>query len=190
MLEGMPLPVLPPVADLDAYVVREDCAHYRGDRPCVPHKLRGKRCSCDEFVPRGRRVLIIKLGALGDVIRTTPLLRALKAEPVPAEVHWLSAHPDILPACVDYRYRVEPASLLALQADHFDAVYSLDKDREAAAIGATVSADARFGFGYERGRLVTYSVAARHKLLTGLDDGLNRQNTRSYPQEIFDICGL
>ena len=55
--------------------VKYDCKYFRGGIPCKPNKLKGKVCaSCDEFKAISKRILIIKLGAIGDVIRTTPLV--------------------------------------------------------------------------------------------------------------------
>ncbi len=47
-----------------------DCRHYRGDRPCDA-KVQGV-CprDCAHYAPMGQRILIIKFGALGDVIRS------------------------------------------------------------------------------------------------------------------------
>jgi len=57
--------------------LRTDCVHYLGDRPCWPHVEAGHRCTCIHFQLMKRRGVIIKLGAAGDVLRSTPLLRAL-----------------------------------------------------------------------------------------------------------------
>ena len=35
------------------------------------------------------KILLVKLGALGDVLRTTPLLTALKAKYPASKVHWI-----------------------------------------------------------------------------------------------------
>src|SRR5438093_9801480 len=58
--------------------LRTDCIHYLGDRPCWPHVESGHRCTCIHFQLTKRRGVIIKLGAAGDVLRSTPLLRALE----------------------------------------------------------------------------------------------------------------
>ena len=58
--------------------VRRDCLHFRGDMPCAPHKTDGVHCAdCPDFKPRRGRMLIVKLGAAGDVVRTTLLLTPL-----------------------------------------------------------------------------------------------------------------
>jgi heptosyltransferase-2 len=66
--------------------LKRDCRWFRGDVPCKPHKQFGVHCvdeqgrSCEHYDRLTSRILIIKLGAIGDVIRTTPLLHRLKHE--------------------------------------------------------------------------------------------------------------
>ena len=62
-------------------IVKNDCRHFQGDVPCGPHKDEGVHCAdCSYYDQIKMRILIIKLGAIGDVIRTPPLLHKLKAE--------------------------------------------------------------------------------------------------------------
>ena len=68
--------------------IRFDCRQYLGSKPCGKSPLCARECSAYE--PRGRRVLIIKLGAMGDVLRTTPLLRPLRKAHEPCHVTWLA----------------------------------------------------------------------------------------------------
>ena len=54
--------------------VKFDCRHFRTGIPCLPNKKNNAVCTtCKEYDQIQTRILIIKLGALGDVIRTTPL---------------------------------------------------------------------------------------------------------------------
>jgi len=58
-----------------------DCKHFRGDLPCKPHKEFDVHCeSCEYYDKKSEKVLIIKLGAIGDVIRTTPLVEKIRKE--------------------------------------------------------------------------------------------------------------
>ena len=54
---------------------RLDCRYFLGDRPC---KFKRSCPGCKEYSPMGQRILIVKLAASGDVLRTTPLLSGLK----------------------------------------------------------------------------------------------------------------
>ncbi|MBI3995989.1 MAG: glycosyltransferase family 9 protein [Nitrospirae bacterium] len=170
--------------------IHTDCRHYRGDLPCEPHKREGVHCEgCAHYAPVSRRILIIKLGAIGDVIRTTPLLRRLKANDPACEVSWLTHTPEILPRLVDRVHPFTLSSIVALQGMSFDVLYNLDKDREACSLAMQLAAKEKIGFGLENGKCVPLNEAAREKWLTGLFDDVSRANKKSYQQEIFEICG-
>jgi len=175
--------------------LKYDCRHFRGDVPCRPHKEHGVHCvdaqgrDCRYYERLGRRILIVKLGAIGDVIRTTPLLRKIKQTEPGAEVWWLTLTPEILPDSVDVALPFTVQSVVTLSAVSFDAVYNLDKDREACALCDSLSAKVKKGFTLREGRCAPIDAEAEHKYLTGISDLLSRQNTKSYQQEVFEICG-
>jgi hypothetical protein len=50
-----------------------DRRFFVGDRPCVWHKRTGVVCTCDHYECVEERVLIIKLDAMGDVLRSTAM---------------------------------------------------------------------------------------------------------------------
>ncbi|MGD0339193.1 MAG: glycosyltransferase family 9 protein [Bacteroidota bacterium] len=177
-------------------VLKTDCRYFRGDIPCKPHKQHGVHCVdtngavCPHYTPVTKKILIIKLGAIGDVIRTTPLLHRIKSEYPEAQIWWLTLTPDIVPSMVDYSLDFSSRNLLVLEQTHFDVVYNLDKDREACALMNILSADIKKGFYLKNGRCAPLDNDAEHKYLTGIFDDLSKKNTKSYPEEIFEICGL
>ena len=82
-------------------VYHSDCIHFRGDLPCAPHKRAGYHCAtCPEYHVQEGRILIIKLGATGDVIRTTPLIHKLRETYPDHAIHWLTYSPEVVPAMV------------------------------------------------------------------------------------------
>ncbi len=180
-------------------IVHRDCFHFRGHVPCRPHKERGLHCDqCPEFRPRTGRILIIKLGAAGDVIRTTPLLHPLKRDYPDHVLTWVTDFPDLLPAAVDDPVPLDAETLLWLRHTPFDLVINLDKDRQACALAAEVRADRLWGFTLgddgicrpvTEGVPAEQAAAAEAKFHTGLFDDVNQACTLSYPQEIFAICG-
>lgn len=171
--------------------VSTDCRHFLGDRPCKYHKETGIECNnCNNYDKTEKRILIIKLGALGDVIRTTPLLRKLKDLYPSSEITWITHYPDILPKLVDVPLKFDVMNIVRLQADKFDIVYSLEKDREACALANLVKADIKKGFKLVNGKACPIDKDAMHKYMTGLSDRLNRINVKSYPEEVFEIAGL
>jgi len=176
--------------------VKRECRHFRGDIPCKPHKLHHVHCvdhkgkNCPYYDKVGQRILIIKLGAIGDVIRTTPLLHKLKSVYPNAEVWWLTYSPDVVPKSVDVILTYTPQSLTILQATPFNVVYNLDKDREAAALCSLLNAEVKKGYLLQQGKCVPIDRSATHKYLTGIFDDVGKINTKSYQQEIFEICGF
>ncbi|PIV80294.1 glycosyltransferase family 9 protein [bacterium CG17_big_fil_post_rev_8_21_14_2_50_64_8] len=179
--------------------LQRDCFHFRGHVPCRPHKEKGVHCEgCPDFRPRAGRILIVKLGAAGDVIRTTPLLHVLKRDYPDHILTWVTDFPDLLPDSVDDPARLDTPTELWLRHTPFDLVINLDKDRQACALAASVQAGRRWGFTLgddgmcrpvTEGVTPQQAAAAQAKFHTGLFDDVNQACTLSYPQEIFAICG-
>jgi heptosyltransferase-2 len=170
--------------------IKRDCRHFRGDVPCKPHKIYGVHCTeCDYYDRTEKEILIIKLGAIGDVIRTTPLLRKLKGEYENARIWWLTLSPEVLPSLVDMPLGFTLKNIISLEALHFDILFNLDKDLEACAIAEKIKADKKFGFHLLNNKCNPINNLSYNKYLTGIFDDLNQANTKSYPEEIFEICG-
>jgi ADP-heptose:LPS heptosyltransferase len=171
---------------------RPACLHFRGHVPCRPHKERGVHCrDCPEFVLREGRILLIKLGAAGDVLRTTPLLRPLRRDYPRHTLTWLTYSPELLPSLVDDPLRFDAGGVLWARKTPFDLLINLDKDREACALASEVDARRKLGFvlGPDGICRPADPGPARDKYLTGLFDDVNQACRLSYLQEIFAICG-
>lgn len=171
--------------------VRIGCRHLRGDRPCLPHKKSGVHCDdCPSYEQLGERVLIIKLGAAGDVVRTTPILRKLRALMPSCHITWVSDYPEVLPPAVDVAVRMSGRISDWLLARQFDLALVLDKDPEAIGLGERVRAGKKVGFGMDPyGRCAPLDGRAEPKVLTGVFDDLSRANQKSYVEELFEMCG-
>lgn len=168
-----------------------DCRYYLGGRPCKPHKQTGVHCQdCKYYDPIAERILIIKLGAAGDVIRTTPLLRKLRVEMSKAYITWVTDYAELLPSQVDQKIKVNERTLQWLKAMNFDIIFSLDKEPIAVALAELTRAPKKFGFGMDKyGHCRPFNHLAEHKLVTGLWDDIGKANTKSYQEEIFEMCG-
>lgn len=169
-----------------------DCRFFDGERPCI-HKRECEGCTL--YSPMGRRVLVLKLGALGDVLRTTPVLEALHASP-PVHVTWvagaaaaplLAGHPRI-----DRLLTPGYETSERLGAERFDLLLSLDKDPYSTALAMRVDAVERRGFGRDaNGSLVPLHPSAAYAYDLGLSDRLKfHENTRTYQDVTFEVCGL
>ncbi|MDQ3292804.1 MAG: glycosyltransferase family 9 protein, partial [Bacteroidota bacterium] len=176
---------------LNGIKVNTDCIYFRGDVPCKPNKESGYVCGdCPVYTPIQTRILIIKLGAIGDVIRTTPLLRKIRATYPQAKITWLTHTPAILPKNeIEEILKFDLAAILYLQNTSFDILYNLDKDKEACALHDTITAKQKFGYTLQNGVAYPSNALANHKYLTGVFDQVSLANKKSYVEEIFELCG-
>lgn len=170
-----------------------DCQHYLGDRPCKYARL----CEgCPHYLPMGPRWLIIKLGALGDVVRTACLLPGLAAMEEPPHVTWITspaARPLVerMPG-VHRVLTFEPETLYALEREHFDFVVSLDKEAGPCALAERVNAETKLGVGLSRyGTPYPINEEAEYYFQLGLDDEEKfHRNQKSYQQLVYEALGL
>jgi ADP-heptose:LPS heptosyltransferase len=173
-------------------IYHADCRHFRGDIPCVPNKREGVHCEgCPYYDPIDENVLVIKLGAAGDVIRTTPILHRLKKDHPKARIWWLTESPDLVPQSqVDKILKWSDQNLVALSEIHFSRLINLDKDRHACALASKLDATKKEGFLLGKwGESEPADDNARPKFMTGIFDDISLANRRSYPAELFEICG-
>ncbi len=172
-------------------VIHSDCLFFKGDLPCKPHKDFGYTChSCPAYKAIQKEVLIIKLGAIGDVIRTTPLVRKFREIYPGVRITWLTLTPSILPQnAIDEILPYTFSSVLMLQNKSFDILVNLDKDKDACSLASSVEAKEKFGFVLKNGRPSPVNALAEQKFLTGLFDDISKANRKSYVAEIFEIMG-
>ncbi len=175
------------------FLVRHDCRHFTGYRPCDRHPV----CQgCEQYEPVGERILIIKLGAMGDVLRTTPVLPALRRRWPDAHVTWVTRAEsrDLLRnnPLIDRLLVWGHDATVLLEALSFDLVLNFEKDLAALALGERVQARERRGFRLSTaGTVGIADERAGYALRLGLDDDLKFQrNTASHQQMICEMVGL
>lgn len=171
---------------------KADCLHFLGHIPCKPHKEQGFHCeNCTAYTPIEKKILIIKLGAMGDVIRTTPLITRYKKLYPHAKFTWITLFPDILPKGEIHEvYKLGVEANLYVTNTEWDIAINLDKEKEASALLKMVSAKEKYGFILKDGATQPVNDLAQHKFDTGLFDDVSKANTKNYCTEIFEICGL
>src|SRR5258708_6561398 len=114
----------------EAREIAFDCRFFLGDRPCVWHKATGVLCTCDHYQKIEQRLLIIKLDAMGDVLRTTALLPVLTVAHPGVAITWITRR-ESRPLLERNPYITEvfeygQDALLQLQTRTFDRVINLD----------------------------------------------------------------
>lgn len=174
-------------------IIKTDCKYYKGYIPCIYHKKYCVHCeNCKYYSLIKNRILIIKLGAIGDVIRTTPLLRKLRREIEHLEIIWLTYSTSVLPSkWIDNILEVSIENIIWLRNNKFDWLINLDKDKLAISLSKEICANKKSGFTTDNfGKCIPISnKAEEHKWLTGLWDDINKKNQKNYLEEIFEICG-
>jgi ADP-heptose:LPS heptosyltransferase len=175
--------------------ISTDCRFFLGDRPCVWHKREGALCACSHYEPVLERVLIVKLDAMGDVLRTTALLPALaKAHPA-AAITWITK-PESVALLGRNPYITEVLVLGAdaiaqLSVRHFDRVINLDAGKTSAALASLAKSPRKDGFVLdERGIVHATNAAALSWMEAGLFDDIKRQGDRTYQDRMAEILGL
>jgi heptosyltransferase-2 len=172
-----------------------DCRFFLGDRPCVWHKTTGVLCTCDHYQQIEERILIIKLDAIGDVLRTTALLPALAEAHPEAAITWLTRR-ESRPLLERNPYLTEVLeygedALAQLGVRTFDRVINLDAGKPSAALASMAKASKKDGFILDgRGCVQPTNAAARRWLEMGIFDDLKRQGTRTYQDLMLEIVGV
>ncbi|MHB1285390.1 MAG: glycosyltransferase family 9 protein [Leptospirales bacterium] len=180
------------LAGLPPFPVALDCRYYIGDRPC---KFMRECSGCPHYSPQGIRILILKTGALGDVLRTTILLGGIKRKHPQSHITWITASaavPLVPRSLVDRVLPVSSETLARLQVERFDLVYSLDKEPEVAALAMLSNASEKRGMGVDaRGAVYPLNSEMAYYYRLGLDNQLKfHGNRRTYPDLLAEAVQI
>jgi ADP-heptose:LPS heptosyltransferase len=171
-----------------------DCKNFTGYKPCFPYA----NCldECVDKVPRGKRILIINLDAMGHVLVTTSLLPALKRKFPTSHISWITLGNAVglleNNPFLDAVYVWGPDSWQVLQAMKFDLVMNVDKSQHACAFAMSLGAKEKLGFGINHdGVIVPLNREAEYLYRLGLDDQLKfRTNQRTLPDLLHETFRL
>lgn len=174
-------------------IIHYDCRYFLGDKPCRFHR----ECNgCPHYSPFGKRILIIKLAAMGDVLRTTPLLRGLRDMNPVCHITWLT-EPNAVPILqgiseIDRLLPYTPDSVLQIEMETFDEVYCFDKEFKASALAMKIRAERKVGFGMgPMGSILCLNKESEYTYELGINDPLKfRINTKTYPELVFECAGI
>lgn len=173
-----------------------DCRHFPGDRPCLLHKESGIACpECSQYVPVKDKILIIKLDAMGDVLRTTALLSPLKRKYPESSVTWVTLSPSVdffvgnklVDELVDYRVDALPRIL----AEEYELVVNPDTNKLSASLATLARGKEKLGFGLdERGVVFPFDSEGKRWLEMGAFDDFKKANQFTYQEILLRICRL
>lgn len=177
--------------------LKTDCRHFEGSKPCSWNKKEGAECpSCTHYDPPAERILIIKLDAMGDVLRSTCILPKLKDRYPRSYVVWITraASADLINSnpAVDEVWELDDATVLhRLTVQKWDQVYNLDNSASSSALASVARAGEKTGFVLSDAGIITPTNAAADAWLAmAVFDRCKQENLRSYQEIMYSICGF
>jgi len=174
------------------------CRYFKGNKPCKYYWVdRSCECNnCSHISPIKERILLIRLNALGGVIRATPLITGLKKKYPNSFITWLveEKYSDLIKnnSEVDRIIKYDYNSLISIKAQKFDIVINLDKSQHAAALATSINANEKMGYGLdEDGVFFPFNEGSKYHYEICLDNwGKKSENKKSYQELIFEIAEL
>lgn len=144
------------------------------------------------------KIIIIKLGAKGDVVRTLPVLKAIKEKHPDSVINWVTKenskdlfknneHVDKVFSIEDLNAEEKFFEELNKDADK---VYNFDIEEDATALAKKIDAKEKLGFSSEEGFAIPFNFAAEYYLNTIFDDELKKNNKKTYQEMMFDAAEL
>lgn len=192
-----------------------DCKYFFGDRPCLPNKQFGVFCpACSHYEkddniknafpeigspdPEASRegdkkIIIVKLDAVGDVLRTTSILPSLKEKYFDSSIIWITkerSFPVLQDNDLIDEIYFDSDELEHIYSDEFDIVINLDSGRESCNIMNNINAKERFGYSLTNGKPYPLNKLAYEWYWMGVDDNRKKTNAKTYHRIIHEICGL
>ena len=177
-------------------MLKIDCAHFKGDRPCSYNKNEGIICDdCNHYIPISFKILIIKLDAIGDVLRTTSILKPLKKKFPDSYIEWCTRQnaKELFKNnfLVDEVITIEDDALLRIKAESYDMVINLDTSKISSAIAAFTDAKEKIGFVLNKmGYVEPTSPASKVWLEMSAFDQYKKANKKSNQQLMYEILEL
>ena len=142
------------------------------------------------------KVLIIKLAAMGDVLRTTSILPSLKNKYKNSEIWWITEEKS-RPLLFNNNYvsRVfsyNEKNIDFLHTKRFDFVINLDEDYEACALASRINKEKIAGLYLDNGKIVPTLSAKELYDMSALgekpkNDKLKAENKKTYQQIMHEI---
>lgn len=196
-------------------VIHFDCKYFYGDRPCQPNKSYGVFCAdCtyyerDETItepfpeipappmedsPEGeKKIIIVKLDAVGDVLRTTSILPSIKEKYTDSTITWITkerSYPVLEDNDMIDEIYFDTDELDHIYNDTFDIAINLDSGKESCEIMSGINSKICYGYGIANGKPYPLNTLANEWYLMGVNDNIKKENQKTYHKLIHEICGL
>jgi heptosyltransferase-2 len=178
-------------------ILKTDCKHFPGNKPCVPSKTEGKKCDdCSYYEAVDFKILIIKLDATGDVLRTTSILPAIKREYPKSHITWITKRnaKELFTnnPLVDELYLFEDNDTVArLMVEKFNLLIHPDASPVSGSLASIANAEIKKGYLLDaKGKVVPVNEDAVEWLEMGVFDDIKKKNKKTYQEIVHSIAGL
>jgi ADP-heptose:LPS heptosyltransferase len=131
-----------------------------------------------------KKIAIIKLGAKGDVIRTLPVIKAIKVKNENSIVHLYTKN-NIIDLILKANLVDGIFSYQSDLLEEYDVLYNFDIEDEATSLSKKTSAKEKFGFTNEADFVSTHNLGAEYYLNTLFDDETKISNKKTYQEMMF-----
>jgi len=174
------------------------CRYFKGDRPCKYYWV-DRSWDCDNCLhhnPFKERILLIKLDALGDVVRSTTLVEGIKSKYPDSQLSWITMNNAKFFVSnnpfVDNTLIYNEETIRILQQQKFDIIINLDKDPKATSMIMSFNSNDKRGYGLsEEGCVIPLNEKAKYHYDICLDNyGGKTKNQKSYQELIYDISEI
>ncbi len=174
------------------------CKNFSGYKPCISYKnCLENGCQFENQNTRiGKKILVISLDALGNVLLNTSILPSLKNKYPESTIYWItmkSAKPILFNnPFIDHIYSWDDEGRMVLRNMEFDVVLNSDKSVYASAFANEIKAAEKFGFLLNAdGKIIPANEEAMYNYRMGIDDELKfRLNTKSGSRIIHETFAL
>lgn len=174
------------------------CKKFSGYKPCISYKnCLENGCQIENSETRtGKKILIISLDALGNVLLNTSILPSLKKKYPESTVYWITmkAAKSILAnnPFIDHVYGWNDEDRMILKNIGFDVLLNSDKSLYACAFANEINSIKKFGFLMNGdGKIIPAGKEAMYNYQMGVDDELKfRKNDKSGSRIIHETFKL
>ena len=136
-----------------------------------------------------KRICVIKLDGMGDVLRTTPILWRFKND----DVTWITKNESmpLLNNNILIKTVIPVSETPGIKNSVFDELYNFDEDKEACLAAINIKAEKKKGYGLKNCSYAPFDSDCEYAYELSRNDELKfRLNKKTYQQVIFEISGF
>lgn len=177
------------------YLMNPSCRFFNGYSPCPKALENGQVCPTKDCIPVGKRLLIIEMGGLGSVLRTTAVAKEYKEKNKSSQVTFLtnSEGTKILrfSPYIDIILSDDLKNLLTLVPQEFDDIFNFEINEIARSMATMIRSKNKYGFGMNNNglpRLINPVSADLFRFQ--IDNSFRQKNKKSIQQLLLESVGM